>query len=240
MKLRIRHLIWSMIAITLLLLHIGLIIVALPIFLIVIIDYLLCKPIKKGNEIEEIPEDETTNIDQIRAVVEQIEKINNREKEYRRNVDLRQFKGRNNVTKEELAEYLWIHYVWEGRRQKEIICQEVAKVSNLKQEDIDWVMYEHYHHKGNDGTEGAGFWIRNEEAKREIEYERKKTREQDLEDKKFEEQCLAFENKYPKLKELRLNDEKNNKEKLAERQKIKEKHLYIFDYENWLKMKGYV
>lgn len=215
-KIRNRYIIWSMIALTMVLLHIGLIIIALPIFLIVIIDYLLCKSREKKEEIEEIPLDDGINVDQLRAIVEQIEQRKFKEIDYRRNVDLRQFKGRDNVTRQEVADYLWFHYVWEGRREKEIICEEIAKVSNITQEDIDWIMYDHYHHKGDDGSVGGGYWIRNEEVRREQLYDIKKTRQQDEEwDKQSERLGLP-------------------------KRKHREKYQFIYYYEDWLKMKGYV
>lgn len=216
MKLRKRHIVWSMIALTLVLLHIGLFIISLPIFLLVIIDYLVCKPISRDIEIEKIPPDNTTNVDQIRAVVEQIDTIKEKEKIYRKKVDLRQFKGRENVTRKEISDYLWYHFIWEGRRQKEIICEEISKVSNINQDDIDWIMHEHYNHKCNDGSIGGGYWIRNEEARREYIYDIKKTRQKDEEwERKTE--ILGL----PKRKHL-------------------DEYLFIYYYDEWLKMKGYV
>ena len=152
------------------------------------------------------------NVDKLRACIEKVQGKNQEELEFRRNVDLREFKGRTDVTKEELAKYLWYHQVWQGRREKEIICEEVAKVSNITEDDIRWAMHEHYNHKGNDGSVGGGHWIRNEEARREIEYRRNKVRE--------------FEKEF----------EKSNKETVPK----KEEYEYIFYYEDWLRRKGYV
>ncbi len=208
-----RRISWLAVGIVIMLINPIFIILGITIILLVAIDYLLFKPRKKEEKEEyEIPIEEENNVDKIRANIEKVKIKNEEEKEIRKNVDLRQFKGRNDVTKEELAKYLWYHQIWEGRREKEIICEEIAKVSNLTNEDIRWVINEHYNHKGNDGISGSGHWIKNEEAKREIEYRRKKVREFDEEIEK-------------------ISKEKANK---------KEEYEYIFYYEDWLKKKGYI
>lgn len=211
-----RRITWLAIAIVLMVINVLFIFVSLPIIAIVALDYAITKPKNKDDDSEyEVPIEEENYVDKIRAHNEKIESQREYEKNYRKTVDLRQFKGRNDVDKKEVANYLWFHKIWEGRREKEIICEEIAKVSNITNEDIDWIMHEHYNHQGNDGSVGGGHWIRNEETKRELEYERKKTREQNEELNK-------------KFKSLKINH------------KMNDKYKYIFYYEDWLKEKGYI
>ena len=206
-------------------------IISIPLTLVFILDCLLFRKRKPKEEKEkEVPIEEENNIEAIRAKVEEIEDKNRKDLEYRRNVDLRQFRGRNDVTRQEVADFLWYHYLWEGFHEKKIICQEIMRVSNITQEDIDWVRHEHYHHKGKAGEEGGGCWIRNEEIKREIEYESKKVLKQDKENKEFMEREEKWMDKFiPEINEITKEYEKP----------MDEKHKYIFYYEDWLKEKGY-
>ena len=210
-----RRISWLAVAIVLMLVNVLFIFISVPIIMIVIIDYLLTSTKTIKEEEYEVPIEEDNNVDKLRACVEKVDNKNEYEKEIRKKVDLREFKGRKDVTKEEVARYLWYHKIWEGRREKEIICEEIAKVSNINEEDINWIMHEHYNHEGKDGKVGGGYWDRNDEAKREIEYRRKKVREKDKEFKK------DFERH-------NIKESKN------------EEYKYIFYYDDWLKEKGYV
>lgn len=220
-KLRRRHVIGLAIAISLIILHIALVIIALPIISIVIIDYILCKPKENKYEEKEVPIEENQNIDQLRAVFEKIEEQKEEEKEYKNNLDLRQFKNRKNITKEEVEEYLWVHKLCEGRKEKEIIIKEITKISNLTEEEGKEVLKRHY--------EKGGYWKKNEEEKRIIEYQRKKIREKEEETR----------NKINKQKEKLLKAHPDYKKYIKETE-MDERHKYVFYYEDWLKEKGYV
>lgn len=202
-------------------------ILSVPIIAIVIIDYMLFGKKKRNKKEKEIPIEEKNNVEEVRAIVEKIEKENEKEKEYRRNVDKRQFNGREDVTKEEVAYYIWMHYQWEGRKEKKMICEEISKVCNINEEDINWIMKEHYNHEGENGS-----WIRDEEEKRIIEYERKKYKENE---KIYEE--IKNKNKemlkiFPELKEINEEIEKKEQEN--------ENYEYTVNYDEWLKKKGYI
>ncbi len=211
-------------------LNIGFIIVAIPIWGIVFIQYQIKKPKKLNEEVEEVPLEEEQNIDQLRALYEKAEKERQKWIEYRRNVDLRQFKGRNDVTKEEVAEYLWYHKNWEGKKEKIIILDEIMKVCDINEEDVKWIMKEHYNHVAENGSIGAGHYIRNEETRRIMEYERKKAWEND---RKIEERLNRCD-------EVMIRRNPQLKERLEKRNKENERFEYIFNYEGWLKKKGYV
>lgn len=222
MNLKNRHLIGIGIAISLIVLNFALAIIGIPILIIVWIDYKISSKKNKENNVnEEIIEEEQENIDSIRAVIEKTEKENEKWNEYRRNVDLRQFKGRNNVTVQEIEDYLWYHKQWEGHYEKELILEEIKKVSNITDDDCREIMYEHYHHRANDGTIGCGCWVRNEEAKREIEYKRELVRRKEKEWERI------FNELDKKLNMQPLKEVKN------------EKHQFIYYYEDWLKERGY-
>lgn len=187
--------------------------VAILILLGVGLDALICSAMEKKNRPPQLtPEME----DAMQKVFDSVRSTNAREDEYRKTVDLRQFKGRNDVTRKEVADHLWFHLLWEGRREKEIICEEISKVSNINQDDIDWILHEHYNHKGNDGSLGGGCWIRNEKVRKQIEQSRQKTIEFDKE--------IERESK-------RLGLEDDNK--------MKDSYKFIFYYEDWLKDHGY-
>lgn len=221
MELSKRHLIGIGIALSLMVLNFALAIIGLPILFVVWIDYTFSKglKIKEKENIEQI-EDEQENIDSIRATVEKTEKEKEKWLEYRKNVDLRQFKGRKDVTVQEVKDYLWYHMQWEGHYEKELILEEIKKVSNITDEDCREIMYEHYHHKANDGSIVSGCWIRNEEAKCEMEYRKKKVREKEKEWNRI-------------MKETHIDLLKDSV------RENNEKHKYIFYYEDWLKERGY-
>ena len=183
---------------------------------------------------KKIPLDVEEDYEKLQAVFEMYKEKADEDKKYRSNVDVRQFKGRKDVTKEEVAEYLWIHKLWEGWHEKDIILDEIIKVCNLNEEDKEWIMNEHYNHKGNDGTIGSGCWERNEEIKAILDYERKKIVKKD---KELDRNEKENDNLMKKLGLDEILEEIENKE---EYKKTKENHKYIYYYEEWLKEKGYV
>ena len=220
-------------AIVLVLVNPLFLIISIPITGLFIADCLLFKSKKKKNKEKEkeIPIEEENNIEQIKACVEEIEEKNKEDLKYRKKVDLRQFKNRNDVTKEEVAEYLWFHYMWEGFHEKIIICEEIKKVSNINDEDIKWILNEHYNHKSKKGEKGNGCWIRDYEIKKIMEYSIKKERERN---KNFQEWENKENNLIKGFKELEeINEYIKDK-------KMDEKYKYIYYYEDWLKEKGYI
>lgn len=225
-----RQMIGIGIALSLMMLNIGFIIISLPIFLIVAIDYLLTRKKNKEKIIEyEVPIEEETNIDSIRAFAEKAEQEKQKWIEYRRNVDLRQFKGRNDVTRKEVEDYLWYHKVWEGHHEKWIILDEIMKVSNLTEDDCKAILYNHYHRQTRNGEIAQGHWIRNEETKRILDYEKRKVLEKE---KEYEDKMNDIEKDlkvmFPQIYELTKRPNKKDDE-----------YNYIFKYEDWLKERGY-
>ena len=235
-KLNKRQIIWIALTIVLIFINIFFIVIAIPIWLIIFLECVFKKQnIGKDEISEEIPiENNGLEVEQLRALKEKVEIEKEKWIEYRRNVDLRQFKGRNDVTRQEVADYLWFHKIYEGRKEKCIILEEIMKVSNINEDDCKWILNEHYNHVGGDGTVGAGHWIKNEETKRILEYERKKEEESEKEYQKIFEINEMFRNNpvmYKKMEERRIAQEKRRKAS---------KYWYVYHYEDWLKEKGYV
>lgn len=226
---KLRQIIGIGIALSLSLLNFGFVIVSIPILIIVMIDYSFNKP-KKEIE-EEVPiETDSSEIEVIRALSEKVDLERNKWIEYRRNVDVRQFKGRKDVTVEEVEDYLWYHKAWEGHHEKWIILDEIMKVCNLNEDDCKEIMIEHYNHKGNDDEIGSGCWIRNEEQKKIQEYENKKyLRERNEVDKNIERMNQQVLQMCPQAKNILTRSKRKNDDRFR----------YINDYDNWLKERGY-
>lgn len=218
-RLKKRHEIWIAIAIVLMMINVIFVIISLPILLVVFIDYSLCKSKKEIKEEEIIPE-ETKNPEIIRAVYEDIEERKQKEREYEKSIDVRQFEGREDVKKEEVKEYIWHHQIGAGRKEIELIIKKIIKVCNITEEEGKEIIAEHY-------LKGRGDWENNEEKKIEREYIRKRIREKENDYKKVDEIIKKVESKIGE-------SEKITKE-IRDKKKENATYEYIFHYEEWLK-----
>lgn len=214
-----RHEIWIAIAIVLMMINVIFVIISLPILLVVFIDYSLCKSKKEIKEEEIIPE-ETRNPEIIRAVYEDIEERKQKEREYEKSIDVRQFEGRDDVKKEEVEECIWHHQIGAGRKEIELIIRKIIKVCNITEEEGKEIIAEHY-------LKGRGDWENNEEKKIEREYIRKRIREKEKDYKKVDEIIKKVESKIGE-------SEKITKE-IKDKKKENATYEYIFHYEEWLK-----
>lgn len=214
-----RHEIWIAIAIVLMMINVIFIIISLPILLVVFIDYSLCKSKKEIKEEERIPE-ETKNPEIIRAVYEDIEERKQKEREYEKSIDVRQFEGRDDVKKEEAEEYIWHHQIGAGRREIELIIKKIIKVCNITEEEGKEIIAEHY-------LKGRGDWENNEEKKIEREYIRKRIREKEKDYKKVDEIIKKVESKIGESEKITKEIRSKKKENAT--------YEYIFHYEEWLK-----
>ena len=217
-RLKKRHEIWIAIAIVLMMINVIFVIISLPILLIVFIDYSICKSKKEIKEEEKIPE-ETKNPEIIRAVYEDIEERKQKEREYEKSIDVRQFKGRDDVKKEEVEEYLWHHQVGAGRKEIEIIIRKIIKVCNITEEEGKEIIAEHY-------LKGRGEWENNEEKKIEREYIRRRMREKEKDYKKIDEIIKKVESK--------IGESEKITREIKEKKKENATYEYIFHYEEWL------
>lgn len=217
-RLKKRHELWIAIAIVLMLINGLLIIISLPILLIVLIDYSICKKTKIKEVEEEIPKD-NKNTEIIRGIYEELEERKEKEKEFIKSIDVRQFNGRNDVSKDEVEEYLWHHQVGTGRKEIELIVKKIKEICNITDEEGKEIISRHY-------NESRGGWERNEERKIESEYMRKRTREKEKEYKKVDEIIKKIERRIEESKEIT--------KEIKEQKKENEKYNYIFHYEEWL------
>ena len=185
----------------------------------------------------------TVNLEAIRATYEECEKLVEQDRQIRLETDLRQFQGRTDVTKEELATYMFEQRRWDGKYERHIQMEEIIKVCNLDSDDIEWVENElNYYHSENGNIlidkcspirseeEKAVWMYHNEQGKNRVNKYLdtiKRERKQEIEylkligefDPDYEK---YFDNSYEKAVQVGMNN------------------LREYDYDRWLKIKGYV
>lgn len=222
---------------------------------------ILCSGVKKTPKIEQkpqkrrIPEQTPIDNEAINAMACEIEAMIDNERQIRMETDLRQFKGRNDVTRVELADYMFEQRYWDGLYERHLQMEEISKVCNITESDIEWVVneLEHYHpHRAGTflGDEyppnqnvTLDHWVclvRSEEQKAIWEYRNEQARiklQKDLYDTKqrYEESKRIFtiQNDTDKefLKFLEDNHQKNLRYMMLEMRRC--------NYDAWLRLKGY-
>lgn len=187
---------------------------------------------------------DTFEIEKQKADLAECEELIASEKRLREEADLRQFKGRSDVTKEELAQYMYEQRKWDGIHERHVHMEEIIKSCNLTMDDVAWVEQElqHYHFNKNNPEQTADFkccYVRDEEEKAITEYQNEKekgriTSEIRKEEQEFNEH-LAF------YKELGFNDDVITNFQNAHNKVIDtyNESLRKVDYESWLEKKGY-
>ena len=203
------------------------------------------KPHRRPIEVED-----TSSLDEYRATLAECEELISNEYQIRSETDLRQFKGRSDVTKEELADYMYEQRRWDGIYERHLQMEEIIKVCNLTEHDIEWVEGElkHYHpyRKENASVvyENKCCLVRDEEQKAIWEYYYEQDRIE----------VYKRINELKKWKQEREFDHHIGVDQYASYQKMvdylaqeRKKHLIKAindlrrcDYESWLKLKGYV
>ena len=195
------------------------------------------KPLRRPEPIKD-----TFNLEAYRATLSECENYLDNEKQIRQEADLRQFQDRTDVTKEELARYMFEQRRWDGIHERRLQMEEIIKVCNLTLADIRWVEEElkHYHTEGNAIVDNRCCYVRNEEEKAVWEYEN----EQEMSRLKTE--IPKIENDFQKHlafhKELGFSDEVINayEEDHKALMNSYESTIRQCDYDLWLTMKGYV
>lgn len=183
------------------------------------------KPIPK-----EIPQD-SFNYDAHMSTLAECEELIANDMQTRREADLRQFKGRSDVTKEEVAQYMFEQRGWDGIHERHLHLEEIAKVSNLNASDIRWIE-EELKHKCcylRDEEEQAVWNYRNEQAMAKLKVEIPMAEQQFQENKAFHKE-LGFDDDVIQAYE---DDHK-------ELMEAYETSIRQCDYDLWLAMKGYV
>lgn len=166
--------------------------------------------------------------DEVQACLIEIENRIDEENQIKAETDLRQFQGRNDVTKEELAEYMFNQRRWDGAYERHLQMQEIAKVCNITDRDIEWVKNQ---------LKGKCCIVRSEEAKAVIDYQKEQGR--------IENERIIRETLYRLQREQDILDIYDDDVKQMMLQSSYDlidfckENLKNYNYEGWLKEKGY-
>lgn len=196
------------------------------------------KPKPKRPRIEAEP----TDYLQVQATVQEAQKVIDEHNDIIRSTDLRQFKGRTDVTKEELATYMFEQHYWNGAYERRTMMEEIVKHCNLSIDDVEWCeeRLKHYTFEYDPHHEYTACVVMNEEAKAISDY----TNEQESARIKQEVRKLIQEHKtqIEFMKEIGTGEKLINihNEQFNKSLRFYATQLRRFDYDAWLKMKGYV
>ena len=187
---------------------------------------------------------DTFEIEKQKADLAECEELIAHEEQLRAETDLRQFKGRSDVTKEELAQYMFEQRRWDGIHERHVQMEEIIKVCNLTMDDISWVEQElqHYHFNPNSPEQTLDFkccYVRDEEEKAVSDYQNEKEKYRITSDMRKEEQ--EFKEHLAFYKELGFGDDVINNFTSAHDKLMNtyNESLRKVDYESWLEKKGY-
>lgn len=187
---------------------------------------------------------DTFEIEKQKADLAECEELIAHEEQLRAEADLRQFKGRSDVTKEELAQYMFEQRRWDGIHERHVQMEEIIKVCNLTMDDISWVEQElqHYHFNPNLPEQTLDFkccYVRDEEEKAVSDYQNEKEKYRITSDMRKEEQ--EFKEHLAFYKELGFGDDVINNFTSAHDKLMNtyNESLRKVDYESWLEKKGY-
>ena len=189
-----------------------------------------------------LPQPDTFNHDAYRATLAECEKRVQQDRNIRKETDLRQFNGRSDVTKEELAEYMFEQRHWDGIYERRLQMEEIIKHCNLTMNDVDWVENElkNYHTENGSVLVDKCCYERSEEEKAVWGYQNEQERARlAMEIPQVEEDFqkhLAFH------KELGFDDDviqayENDHKALMNEY---DKSIRSCNYDACLKMKGYI
>lgn len=215
-----------------------------PIFLVIgILLYLRHKnkPKIEQKPQKRLPQEDTFDIEAYRATVDDCEQFLEGEHQIRQEADLRQFQGRTDVTKEELAQYMFEQRSWDGIHERRLQMEEIIKVCNLTMDDIAWVEQElKDYHIDDTVYSNKCCTVRSEEEKAVWDYQNERemarlTMEIPQVEEDFQKH-LAFH------KELGLDDDIIQDYQDDHNALMNEysESLRQCNYDLWLTMKGYV
>lgn len=200
------------------------------------------EPPKKRPRIEA----ERTDYIQVQATVAEARKVIDEHNDIVRNTDLRQFRGRTDVTREELATYMFEQQYWNGAYERRVMMEEITKYCNLTMDDVEWCIenLNHYKTHPNNPMEYTSCAVRSEEQRAIWEENNRIGREdtyktiRDL--NKLHSDTLRFEDdlNIPKTDAFYKMRDDLNEQHNQRIQELKER-LREYDYDEWLKMKGY-
>lgn len=216
--------------------------------LLIILGIVLYIKAKRRVKIEQKPQKKHTQIDtldrdSIQALKVECEDMLENERQLRQEADLRQFQGRTDVTKEELATYMWEQRYWDGIHERHVHMEEIIKVCNLTMDDIKWVENElqHYHPNKNNPDftlDNRCCYVRDTEEQAVHEYKNQQNTDWIMQEIANEEHRYKKEADF--LKEIGLDGildtHKQGHDKLMN---TYNESLRKYDYDKWLIQKGY-
>ena len=234
-KLRNRHILWGLIALFLIFIMRSLL--GVFIMLIVSIDYYFCHPKDKDNKDEKqnnvLEINDTSKIDEIRLVAELARKQLDESARIKKETDIRQFAGRNDVTKEEVLEYMFDKDTFVGFIVQQLHLERIQEVCNISDDDKNWITHELWGKtKVNPDSEGQA--KRNYIDKKQADLERKiiKDEIEMWREMYYDLECNPIELSNESKRELAC--------KIKEIYQREDRDIKHYMYEDWLKMKGYV
>ena len=195
---------------------------------------ILCSGEKKTPKIEQkpqkrrIPEQETFNRDEFQATLAEVENLIDENRQIRAETDLRQFINRNDVTKEELAEYMFNQRRWDGAYERHVQMEEISKVCNITSEDIDWI---------EKSLKGKCCIVRSEEARAILDYQKEQSR---LENERIIRETMSRLQREKDILDIYDDDVKQMMlESSYNLINSCKESLKSCDYDTWLKEHGY-
>ncbi len=201
--------------------------------LIIAIIFLLTRE-KKTPKIEQkpqkrrIPEQETFNRDEFQATLAEVENLIDENRQIRAEADLRQFINRNDVTKEELAEYMFNQRRWDGVYERHVQMEEISKVCNITPNDIEWV---------EESLKGKCCIVRSEEARAILDYQKEQSR---LENEKIIRETMSRLQREKDILDIYDDDVKQMMlDSSYDLINFCKENLKKCDYDTWLKEHGY-
>jgi len=200
------------------------------------------KPVEEPKKPRPRVEAEPIDYQYVQATISEAQQTIDEHNDIIRNTDLRQFKGRTNVTREELATYMFEQHHWNGTYERKTMMEEIIKYCNLTMDDVEWCMdrLNHYTYDDDPYHEFKACVVPSEEAKAISDY----TNEQ--ESAKIRQEVIKLIKEHKQTLEFIKPDDINGMmEKIYTEQFNKSLRYYAnklrqCDYESWLKMKGYV
>ena len=188
-----------------------------------------------------IQENNNFNLEAYRATLDDCEQYLRNERQIRQEADLRQFQGRTDVTKEELAQYMFEQRSWDGIHERRLQMEEIIKVCNLTMDDVEWVEQElKDYHLDDTVVHNKCCVVRSEEEQAVWQYQNEQeTARLTMEIPQVEEDFqknLAFHKEIGYSDDV-IQDYQNDHEKLMNEYS---ESLRQCNYDLWLSMKGYV
>lgn len=190
------------------------------------------KKIEENNEDEILEINDTTSHDQIRMQYELIREKDEERKKFMQEADVRQFEGRKDVTIDEVSEYLINRTQFIGFEKRQCIMKRITQVCNMTEKDMNEVFHQIWG-KVKIQEDNEGQRIRDWEIEKGKQEELKRTgfwSEFKEQNRKYYKTDEEWEKMFPKEKIDELDEKEFQK---------KETIYKFYDYDNWLKKKGY-